>query len=141
MTVFLPHGDKCRSNPKFKYVIAYRFICDLNSLNPLVNNANKFDPESCFNIIEIKTDLVCGQDLVHFSTWYSLLNINRQIIAVFFSAIGFFLTLFSDLHRLKSFLGCIGLSTIYLFKFFISEVNYVIFIGKVNNDSFNVKKT
>lgn len=125
----MPAGDKCPSNHKFNYVIAYTFICDINSLKPLVLNANKFDPNSCLNIIEIKTDLICAQNMVNFKPWFQVLNLSNEMIAVVIMSVGFFLILFSDLYRLKSFLTTVCLSTLYFLKFFVNDINLVLFSG------------
>lgn len=130
VTVFLPQGQKCPSNPQFDYIVAYRFICDINSVNPITINANKFNPDSCFNIIEIKTDKVCVQNLVKFKIWFQILNINKSIIAIFICAVGFFLVTCSDLYRHKSFLITIGLSIFFVLKIFLSDMNYAVLVGK-----------
>jgi len=129
ITVFLQPGDKCKQNQKYDYIIAYKFICDSSVKIPIILNANNFDPESCFNIIEIKTDKICIEHLNNFKVWYEKMGIHKKILAVLFIIIGAYFILYSENYRDKSFLFSIGLSNIFALKALITDINASLFLG------------
>lgn len=131
VTIFLPPGDKCNLDTDDRFIIAYKLICDPISETPIILNSEMFNPESCFNIIEIKTDTICNNKTHSFRVWWRKIAINKSIIGVIFLVIGFYLTFISDIYRKKSFLITIGISIIYSIKFYISNLNIVYILGKI----------
>ena len=130
VTVFLPPGDKCISNPDYSFFIAYKFICDPKSEIPEIVNANQFNPESCFNIVEIKTNIICNGKTKSFIFWWKKLGINKYIIGVIFLVIGTFLTFVSDVYREKSFIFTVGISIVYFVILFTPDMDFVMVLGK-----------
>jgi hypothetical protein len=130
VTVFLPPGDKCISNPDYSFIIAYKFICDPKIEIPEIVNTNQFNPESCFNIVEIKTNLICNRKTENFLFWWKKLGINKNIFGVIFLVIGTLLTVVSDIYREKSFIFTVGISIVYVVILYAPDINFVMVLGK-----------
>lgn len=129
--LYLAKGDVCLSDSSYNYITALKIKCDPEIIFAIQENKNKFNPNNCFNIIEISSKFVCSQNLINFQMWYKKLFIPKQFICFIFLSIGIYYTLFCDLHRKNAYLIAIGISIIYILTFIVMNTSLSLMLGKL----------
>lgn len=129
--LFLMSGDVCKGNKAYNYITAFKLKCDMSTVRAITENANNFDPMSCINVIEIKTNLACTQNMRGFQVWYKRLKIPMEIVCTIFISLGFYYLVFSDIHRKESYLISIGLSIFYILKFILMDATLSVLFGNI----------